>query len=138
MRTLEILVAAVLLALLAAWLDPKLHPPVPSRAISVEAIAEAQPELANYLFVDARPAAAFAEAHIPGAVSLNEDDWGSGLENFLTVWDPELNVVVYCDSSACQASEHVAERLREELAMENVRVLEGGWESWRQAGLPVE
>jgi len=41
-------------------------------------------------------------------------------------------VVVYCSSLSCQASQEVAEKLREEVGLQSVFVLQGGWEAWRQ------
>ena len=47
---------------------------------------------------------------------------------------PGWSIVVYCDSRECQASKHVAERLRgEEYQFDNVYVLHGGWEVWQKS-----
>ncbi|MGB8166406.1 MAG: rhodanese-like domain-containing protein [Chthoniobacteraceae bacterium] len=81
-------------------------------------------------WVDARPRAKFNEAHIPGAVSLNEDEWDRLVPAFLDAWEPEKTIVVYCDGGGCDASHAVAKRLREELKLENVHVLKGGWKEW--------
>lgn len=81
-------------------------------------------------WVDARPRAKFEEGHLPGAVSLNEDEWDQLVPAFLDAWEPEKTVVVYCDGGSCDASHAVARRLREELKLENVRVLKGGLKEW--------
>lgn len=83
-------------------------------------------------WVDARPRVKFAEGHIAGAVSLNEDEWDRLVPAFLDAWEPEKKIVVYCDAGSCDASHAVARRLREELKLENVRVLKGDWQQWRQ------
>jgi rhodanese-related sulfurtransferase len=85
------------------------------------------------LWVDARQRAQFETSHIPGAVLLNEDEWGNLLTPFLNQWQPEKRVVVYCDSASCRASHEVAERLRTELGLTNVFVLKGGWDEWQRA-----
>ncbi len=82
------------------------------------------------IWVDARPDEEFARDHVPGAISLNEDHWNSSLPQFLAAWSPEKKVVVYCSSLSCNASREVARRLRKEAQLQNVFVLEGGWEAW--------
>jgi hypothetical protein len=43
-----------------------------------------------------------------------------------------MEIVVFCGSAACDASHHVAERLRNEAGLPDVWVLTGGWESWKR------
>ncbi len=83
-------------------------------------------------WVDARPRAKFEQGHAPDAVLLNEDEWNALIPAFLDAWEPDRPIVVYCDVGACDASHAVAKRLREELQLDNVWVLKGGWESWPQ------
>ena len=85
------------------------------------------------LWLDARPDAQFAEAHIPNALLLNEDRWNELLPAVLAVWTPEKRIVVYCSTQACAASHGVAHRLRKEAGLSNVFVLHGGWEAWLKA-----
>lgn len=87
----------------------------------------------SVLWLDARPDAQFAQEHIPGALSLNEDRWKELLPQALAAWSPEKRVVVYCSSQSCAASHEVAERLRKEAQLQNVFVLHGGWETWLAA-----
>ncbi|PYL13048.1 MAG: hypothetical protein DMF43_06535 [Verrucomicrobia bacterium] len=86
----------------------------------------------NAIWIDARPDEEFARDHVPGALSLNEDRWNELLPQFLAVWSPEKKIVVYCSSQSCNASREVAHRLRNQAQppMQNVFVLEGGWEEW--------
>ncbi len=84
------------------------------------------------LWVDARPRAKFEAEHLPGAVSLNENEWDRLVPTFLDAWEPEKTVVVYCDGGSCDASHAVARRLREDLKLENVRVLKGGMKAWSE------
>jgi rhodanese-related sulfurtransferase len=81
-------------------------------------------------WVDARPRAKFDAGHIPGAALLNEDEWDRLVPAFLDAWEPEKIVVVYCDGGSCDASHAVAQRLRDDLKLENVHVLKGGWKAW--------
>jgi rhodanese-related sulfurtransferase len=93
-------------------------------------LAQAQGWGDTAIWVDARPDEEFARDHVPGAISLNEDHWNALLPQFLAAWSPEKKVVVYCSSLSCNASREVARRLRKEAQLQNVFVLEGGWEAW--------
>jgi rhodanese-related sulfurtransferase len=83
-------------------------------------------------WVDARTRKRFEQEHIPGAILLNEDEWGKLIASFLNEWDPDKTIVVYCDGGGCEASKAVAERLRTDLKLENrIFVLKGGWSAWK-------
>ena len=110
---------------LASWRQP----PVDSALVS---LAQAQSWGDSVLWVDARPEAEFERAHVPGAMLLNEDEWDAHLRTLLTAWSPERKLVVYCSAQSCSASHAVAERLRHEAGLQNVYVLEGGWEEWQK------
>ena len=84
----------------------------------------------SILWVDARSETEFLDGSIPDAILLNEDQWDSLLPEFLSIWQPEQTVVVYCSSQTCQASHALAERLQDELGLARVYVLKGGWEEW--------
>jgi rhodanese-related sulfurtransferase len=99
----------------------------PSESVTVEQ-ASAWGE--NAIWVDARPDNEFARDHVPGALSLNEDRWNELLPQFLAVWSPGKKIVVYCSSLSCNASREAARRLRKEAQLQEVYVLEGGWEAW--------
>ena len=105
------------------------QPPVDSGLVS---IAQAKSWGDTVLWVDARPEQDFARGHVPGAMLLNEDEWDAQLRTFLTAWSPERRVVVYCSAKSCNTSHAVAERLRNEVGLTNIYVLEGGWEEWQK------
>jgi rhodanese-related sulfurtransferase len=109
----------------AAWNQP----PVDTALVSV---AQAKGWGDTVLWIDARPEEDFARRHVPGALPLNEDEWEAQLRTFLTAWAPERRMVVYCSAQSCSASHAVAERLRNEVGLKNVYVLEGGWEAWQK------
>jgi len=107
------------------WQSP---PPPAAGEISFE---DARKLGDQVLWVDARPRAKFEREHIPGAVPLNEDEWVRLVGPFLDAWAPEKTIVVYCDGGSCEASHHVARRIKEELQIENaVWVLQDGWNAW--------
>jgi rhodanese-related sulfurtransferase len=101
----------------------------PSEMVTVE---QAREWGDTAIWIDARPDDEFASDHVPGAISLNEDRWNELLPQFLAMWSPEKKIVIYCSSLSCNSSREVAQRLRKttEPPMENVFVLEGGWEGW--------
>jgi rhodanese-related sulfurtransferase len=110
-----------------SWQSPVL----PSESVTV---AQARAWGSDALWVDARPDEEFAAGHVAGAIPLNEDRWDELLPQFLSVWTqaPGRKVIVYCSSHSCNLSRDVAVRLRKQTdpPMQNVFVLEGGWEEW--------
>ncbi len=128
-----VLLLALVPALLSAWL----HPRKPSWERTGEVALSTVAGWADVLWIDARPATAYSEAHVPGALNLPSGAWESHIETVLIAWAPERRVVVYCDGHSCRASHEVAARMRTELGLENVHVLTGGWDAWRQAGREV-
>ncbi len=83
------------------------------------------------LWVDARLRAKFERKSIPGALLLNGEEWEALVAKFLDEWDPEKAIVVYGDGTGDNATE-VANRLKEELKLEGVWILQGGWDAWTQ------
>ena len=87
--------------------------------------------LTDRLVVDARSRELFEREHIPGAILLSEERWDEGLPVFLTSWQPEHPMVIYCSGQACAASKHVALRLLADLPDAHVYVLKGGFPAWQ-------
>jgi rhodanese-related sulfurtransferase len=127
-------IALLALALLPAFAIGLWHPRRPAWQSDEVTLATALGWGQKVLWIDARPDADFARAHIPGAVSLNEDRWDDLLPGVLDRlqdhWDTSGKIVVYCSSLSCQASHEVARRLRDDASLPNVFVLQGGWEAW--------
>lgn len=80
--------------------------------------------------IDVRAAADYEKGHIPGAVNLPRDQWTSarGLAK-------DKTNVLYCYSQTC----HLAAAAGVEFAQKGFSVieLEGGFNTWQKAGLPV-
>jgi rhodanese-related sulfurtransferase len=132
-QALAIVLLAVLPALASAFFHPK-RPAWSRETLAKDEVTVAMAQgMEGVVWVDARPAKAFAVEHIPGAFSLNEDGWNHLLLPFAMQFQPEQTIVVYCDSLECNASHQVAARLRKELGAQKVFVLKGGWESWKAA-----
>jgi rhodanese-related sulfurtransferase len=86
---------------------------------------------ADVLWVDARSDKEYAREHFPNAISLNEDRFNEQLPAVLVAWSPGKRVVVYCSTQECGASRAIAQRLQREANLDDVFVLEGGWEMLR-------
>lgn len=86
--------------------------------------------------VDVLDSSDFEEDHLPGALSapIHADSFDDDIRRLVPDLDAE--VVVYCASSECDASEKAAARMIE-LGYTNVIDYEGGKEDWKQAGLPM-
>ena len=86
------------------------------------------------MLLDVRSAADFGAAHVPGSVNI-------GLGGQFAMWAGSLislnaGIVIIADTGA-QVDESVLRLAR--VGIENVKgYLEGGVQSWRDAGLPVE
>ena len=111
------------------------HPKAPSlSAGDLELELYQVDELGPVFWVDARADEDFESGHLDGAISLNLERWEDLLLGFLYSWPPDATVVIYCSSQACLRSQEVAERLQDELGVEEIYVLKGGWERLLEAG----
>ena len=130
-QALAIFLAAFALAVLTAAVHPK-KPSFPDRALAPGEIS--LPEVQNWkesvLWVDARPESDYEVEHIPGAVSLNPDNWSEQFPHFLDGWRPAEKAVVYCSAASCDTSREIADRLRRS-GVDPVYYLKGGWEAWK-------
>jgi len=88
------------------------------------------------LVVDARTPELFAAGHIEGAVSLPLADIDESLPGFIARIDKDRVVVTYCSGFGCPDSFDLGMRLIEE-GYSDVRVFEGGYPEWRDAGLAI-
>ena len=101
--------------------------------LSVKAAAPLHSQTTT-LFLDARSGEEFAAAHVFGAVSLPADATDAAYAELRDFLAPDMDLVVYAGDtmSAVRVAKFLLARgLR-------ARVLEGGWEAWRDERLPVE
>ena len=104
----------------------------PPAALSPQQVRELQEQ--GHVLLDVRSAADFGAAHVPGSMNI-------GLGGQFAMWAGSLiplnaSIVVIADTSA-QVDESVVRLAR--VGIENVNgFLEGGVESWRAAGFPVD
>jgi rhodanese-related sulfurtransferase len=92
------------------------------------------------LVFDSRPAYHHQLGHIPGAASLPKDvgpDAIAAVENDIKqALAAGKTIVVYCSGMLCADARTLARRLA--AAGYPASVFSGGWDAWRDAGLPVE
>jgi len=139
-RTLRELLLLIGVAALPAALGVALHPELADRhraGLPPDAVRPTEVDAwgDTVLWVDARDAAAFDRRHVPGAIRLDENTFSQSLGQLVTVWTPDMRLVIYCDSSTCARSRELAVRLRD-AGFTDVHYLHGGWEAWSQANTP--
>ncbi len=131
-QSVSILVLSVVLGVLSFFVRPETLPwDISEHEIELPEVLG----FAGVVWIDARIDEDFEAAHLDTALLLNEENWEEGFAPLLDAWVPGTPIVVYCSSQSCLRSHHVAERLREELGVEEVYSLKGGWESLVEAGL---
>ena len=86
----------------------------------------------EFVLVDARAGDAYAEEHLPGAISVPVDSAAEAAAGL----DPTRQYVVYCWRSTC----HLAAKVALELAGRglDVREMNTGWREWKAEGWPTE
>jgi rhodanese-related sulfurtransferase len=84
------------------------------------------------LLVDVRTPAEFVEGHIGGAINVAHDEIAGRWPALDIPQDEE--VVVYCGTGRRAG---LAQQALETLGYLRTRILEGGFEAWKKAGLPV-
>src|SRR6476620_11316960 len=89
---------------------------------------------ADFVLVDALSPMSFAAAHLPGAINLTPG-WVDDRAR-RRIPDRDTEVVVYCESSDCDSSVAVANRLVE-LCYRNILHYAEGRRDWEEAGLPL-
>jgi rhodanese-related sulfurtransferase len=142
--------AAILSGTLAQMILPRRIPWVENWAERVEgqALAENLPVVSahqvsqaylqgGHVFADARPAEDFAEAHLPGAVSIPIGDFAEAFLRVQMRISPTQPFVVYCSGPECDESLILARWLKQ-TGVSRVSVFVGGMEEWREAGYPIE
>jgi len=108
-------------------------------SISMEKLFELQGSQ-DILIYDARPSVLYREGHLPGAISMPK----SICKDVIMEREAELvkakafkkPIIVYCSGRLCADAKAVANHLS--LAGYSSSIYSGGWDEWKQAGLPTE
>ena len=88
----------------------------------------------KFVLLEALPEESYRRAHLPGAINLPPDQVRALAPELVPRKDFE--VIVYCASATCHASDDVARELSE-MGYSSVRRYVGGKEDWIKAGLPI-
>ena len=83
----------------------------------------------DFVLLDVRGAAAYARAHVPGALSLPHREIGS---ERMAGWAPDTLFVVYCAGPHCNGADRAALRLSR--LGRPVKVMLGGMTGWADEG----
>jgi rhodanese-related sulfurtransferase len=89
----------------------------------------------DFQLVEALAQDEFQQQHLPGAINLPPDRVKDRASQVLP--DKDADIVVYCGSSTCAASENAAAEL-ERQGYSRVRRYVEGKKDWAEAGLPME
>ncbi len=100
-------------------------------------VAQARTRIdAGALALDARPVDFYQMLHIPGALSLPEEDFEAAFARIETRLRASSDVLVYCAGFGCEASHIVSRKLKQRGIP--AAILEEGWPAWQDAGYPVK
>lgn len=99
--------------------------------------------------IDARPQAAYAQGHIPGAVNLVHNDFWTGGTGLKPVAELEtllgeaglsrdMTYVIYDDTTASWGAAGRIFWMLEYLGCEDAHILDGGWDKWSADGKPID
>jgi rhodanese-related sulfurtransferase len=86
--------------------------------------------------LDARRPEDFATGHLPGALNLPVEEFDLYFPRIQPRLDRATPLVVYCGGGECTLSHELAQALRP--MGFRVKILRGGLEAWKAAGLGVE
>ena len=84
------------------------------------------------VIVDARAEQYYQAGHIPGAVSLPANSFGSLIDTFRITYATNNALVIYCTSPQCPLSHKEAELLMTRYGYGNIKVMPGGYEEYSQ------
>ena len=97
----------------------------------VRAAMDGEGAAPGFVLLDVRGAAAFACAHVPGAVSLPGREITAGR---MADWPEDTLFVVYCAGPHCNGADRAALRLAR--LGRPVKLMLGGMTGWADEGLP--
>ena len=129
-QSLLLIAAAILIALLNFLLNAN-RPEIGSRPdeITFEEYAKFSNE---HILVDARSGEEFAQGSVDTALNLSPENFDEGLGKLLDSYSPEKIIIIFCDSSACDTSRNIAERLRNECGLKNIFIFKDDWRKLRK------
>ena len=88
----------------------------------------------SIVIVDVQPKGAYDLGHVKGAINF---PWAATLKSNGNL-PKNKTLILYCDCAHEEDSTDVATQLKENYGYTNLKLLEGGWSKWREAGYPME
>jgi rhodanese-related sulfurtransferase len=88
----------------------------------------------SIVIVDVQPKGAYDMGHVKGAINF---PWAPTLKSNGNL-PKNKTLILYCDCAHEEDSTDVATQLKEKYGYANIKLLEGGWSKWREAGYPME
>lgn len=113
--------------------------PPPPTAPTIEDFSEFQATLTRpeTVLVDAREDLFYEMGHIPGAVSLPQDQTDAiALAAWQKTLPPNAVIIIYCSDPLCPMADKLAQKMLS-LGL-SPSVFKPGFDQWELAGLPVE
>ncbi|HEY3755783.1 MAG TPA: rhodanese-like domain-containing protein [Opitutaceae bacterium] len=92
---------------------------------------------ATALVLDARPGIFYELGHVPGALSLPEEDFAAAFPRFRDRLESARVVAVYCADPDCEDARQLQSHLTAR-GVANVAVYPDGWQGWSGAHRPAE
>ena len=87
----------------------------------------------SIVIVDVQPKGAYDMGHVKGAINF---PWAPTLKSNGNL-PKNKTLILYCDCAHEEDSTDVATQLKEKYSYTNIKLLEGGWSKWREAGYPM-
>ena len=100
---------------------------------TVEDVVKRQQAGEAVVVVDVREESEFAAGHAPGALHIGKGVLERDIE--VKIPDPATPVVLYCGGGFRSA---LAAETMQKMGYTNVISMDGGFRSWKEAGLPIE
>jgi len=88
---------------------------------------------ADYVLIDSRPAARYAEAHIPTAISIPVEKMGEMAKTALPMEHKDKMLIFYCGGPTCGLSPKAAS-MAVKMGFSNVKVMLAGAPGWKKGG----
>jgi rhodanese-related sulfurtransferase len=108
-------------------------------SISLEQVFQLQ-QSGKALIYDARPAFFYGLGHIPGAINLPKNNCDEAIHQregeIKAALATGKTIIVYCSSITCPDARTVAVHLSGFTFPASI--FSGGWDAWKDAGLPTE
>jgi len=86
--------------------------------------------------LDARPPEQYDQGHLPGAINCFVYELEQYLPRVFQQIAPDTPVMLYCSAEDCEDSRFLAQSLKE-LGFKRLYIYKGGYDQWRQEGLPL-